>query len=83
MTATIDWDALLTVVWASSAAGIGVTVAYGFAILGATRAVDLGRAGRAGEAAVYALLGILGVLGVLASIVFGLLAAVSGGALGG
>lgn len=73
MIATIDWDALLTVVWASAAAGIGVTVAYGLAILGTTRAVDLGRAGRAGEAAVYALVGLCGGLGVLAAIVFGIL----------
>jgi hypothetical protein len=71
--ATIDWDALLTVIWASSAAGIGVTAAYGFAILGVTRAVDLGRAGRTGEAAIYGVLGIVGALGVLASVVFGIL----------
>jgi hypothetical protein len=72
MLAVIDWDALLTVVWASLLAGIGVTAAYGFAILGATRAVELGRAGRAGEAAVYALLGVIGLATVLGAIVFGI-----------
>jgi hypothetical protein len=71
--AIIDWDALWTVVWASVAAGIGVTTAYGFAILGATRAVDLGRSGRTAEAAIYALLGIFGAAVVLAAIVFGIL----------
>jgi hypothetical protein len=70
--ATIDWDALLTVVWAASAAGIGVTVAYGLAILGGTRALDLGRAGRTGEAAVYLLIGVTGVAAVIAAIVFGI-----------
>jgi hypothetical protein len=70
--ATIDWDALLTVIWASAAAGIGVTTAYGFAILGVTRAVDLGRSGRTAEAAVYGLIGLFGVAAVLAGIVFGI-----------
>jgi hypothetical protein len=71
--ATIHWDALVTVLWASCAAGIGVTVSYGLAILGVTRAVDLGRAGRTPEAAVYGVIGTCGALGVLAAIVFGIL----------
>jgi uncharacterized membrane protein len=72
MLATIDWDALLTVVWASTAAGVGVTVAYGLAILGGNRALELGRQGRAGEAAVYAAIGAVGVATVIAAIVFGI-----------
>src|ERR671922_136986 len=44
---------LLQVVWVSLAAGIGVTVAYGFAILGGTRALDLSRAGRGGGGGVF------------------------------
>ncbi|MEA2419885.1 MAG: hypothetical protein QOE60_2091, partial [Thermoleophilaceae bacterium] len=36
MIATIDWDALLTVIWSASLGGVGVTAAYGFAILGGT-----------------------------------------------
>jgi hypothetical protein len=70
--AIIDWDALLTVIWASLAAGIGVTAAYGFAILGGTRAVDLGRAGRVGEAALFAVVGAVGVAVVIGAIVFGI-----------
>jgi hypothetical protein len=72
MLAVIDWDALLTVVWSALLAGIGVTAAYGMVILGAARAVELGRAGRAGEAAVYGLIGALGLLTVVAAIVFGI-----------
>ena len=72
MFATIDWDALLTAVWAAAAGGVGVTAAYGFAILGGVRALDLGREGRVGEAAIYATLGILGVAVVIAAIVFGI-----------
>jgi hypothetical protein len=70
--AIIDWDALLTVVWASVVAGVGVTAAFGFAILGGTRAVDLGREGRVGEAAVFAVVGAAGIGLVIAAIVFGI-----------
>jgi hypothetical protein len=68
----VDWDALLTVVWASAAAGIGVTVAYGLAILGTTRAVELSRGGRAGEAFVFGVVGAIGAVGVVAAIVLGI-----------
>jgi hypothetical protein len=72
MLAVIDWDALLEVIWSALLAGIGVTAAYGLVILGATRAVDLGRQGRAGEAAVYGVIGALGGATVVAAIVFGI-----------
>jgi hypothetical protein len=70
--AIVDWDALLTVVWSSLAAGVGVTAAYGFAILGAAQAADLRAEGRLGEAAVFAVLAALGVATVLGAIVAGL-----------
>jgi hypothetical protein len=72
MIATVDWDALLTVIWSAALAGIGATAAYGLAILGASRAVDLGRDGRVGEAAVYAAIGAIGIATVIAAIVFGI-----------
>jgi hypothetical protein len=68
----VDWDALLTVVWASAAAGVGVTAAYGLVILGAARAVELGRKGRAGEALLFVAVGVAGLLTVGAAIVFGI-----------
>lgn len=68
----VDTDALLTVVWASLVAGVGVTAAYGFAILGGVRALELGRAGRPGEAAVFAVIGVLGVTTTVGAIVFGI-----------
>jgi hypothetical protein len=72
MLATIDWDALLTVVWSSLIAGIGATAAYGLVILGGTRALELGRSGRMVEATVYGLIGLAGLLAVVAAIVFGI-----------
>ena len=68
----VDTDALLTVVWASLAAGIGVTAAFGFAILGGVRAHEFGRAGRVGEAALFAVVGVLGVATTIVAIVFGI-----------
>jgi hypothetical protein len=63
---------LLQVVWVSLAAGIGVTVAYGFAILGGTRALDLSRAGRGGAAVVFGVLCAVGLAAVGAALVFGI-----------
>lgn len=68
----VDTDALLTVIWASLAAGIGVTAAFGFAILGGVRAIELGRTGRVGEAAIFAVIGMLGVAATFAAIVLGI-----------
>jgi hypothetical protein len=66
--AVVDWDALLDVVIASLAAGVGVTVAFSLAILGLTRFADMRRDGRAVEAWAYAGLAIMG-LGVSATAV--------------
>ena len=70
--AVVDWDALLQVIWVSLVAGVGVTAAWGFALLGSTRAVETGRAGRPAEAAFYAVVGVAGVAAVVAAIVFGI-----------
>jgi hypothetical protein len=72
MLAVVDWDALWTVVWASLVAGIGVTAAFGFAILGGTRAVELGRDGRVAEAALFGAVGVVGLVTVLGAIAFGI-----------
>jgi hypothetical protein len=72
MLAIIDWDALLTVIWASLAAGVGVTAAYGLAILGGTRALDLGRERRPGEAVLFGVVGAIGIVLVIAAIGFGI-----------
>jgi hypothetical protein len=68
----VDWDALLQVIWVSLAAGVGVTAAWGFALVGATRAVETGRAGRPAEAAFFVLVAVAGVATVVGAIVFGI-----------
>ena len=68
----VDWDALLQVIWVSLVAGVGVTAAWGFALLGSTRALEMGREGRVAEATVYAVVGVAGFVAVVAAIVFGI-----------
>ena len=68
----VDWDALLQVIWVSLLAGVGVTAAWAFALVGATRALEFGRDGRVGVAVVYGALGVAGVAVVLGAIVFGI-----------
>ena len=73
MIATIvDWDALLQVIWVSLLAGVGVTGAYGFALLGSTRALESGRQGHLGIAVGYAAVGVIGLAVVVGAIVFGI-----------
>lgn len=68
----VDWDALLQVIWVSLVAGVGVTAAWGFALLGSTRAIEVGRERRVAEAAIYAVVGVAGLVAVVVSIVFGI-----------
>ena len=68
----VDTHALLQVVWVSLLAGVGVTSAYGFALLGSQRALERGRDGNMAGAVAYALVGVLGLAVVLGAIVFGI-----------
>jgi hypothetical protein len=70
--AIADWSALRDVVLASLVAVIGVTVAFSFAILGATRLVETRRDGRTLEAGVYGLLVAVALTISVAAVVFGL-----------
>ncbi|MET0761231.1 MAG: hypothetical protein ABWZ63_02730 [Thermoleophilaceae bacterium] len=68
----VDTGDLLEVIWVSLAAGIGVTAVYGLAIVGATRAIELGRAGRSGEAALFGALGVIAMAAVVGAVVLGI-----------
>ena len=70
--AVVDWDALLSMLWVSSLAGVGVTAAYGFGLMASTRSVEHAREGRRGDAALMGLLGLLAFAVVLAAIAFGI-----------
>jgi hypothetical protein len=69
----VDWHTLGEVALASVLAGVGVTMAFSFAIVGATRMVDMRRDGRGIEAGAYAALMILGLLATGAAVAFGVI----------
>jgi hypothetical protein len=69
----VDWQTLGEVALASMVAAVGVTVAFSFAIVGATRMVDMRRQGRSFEAGAYVALLILGLAGSAAAVVFGII----------
>jgi hypothetical protein len=68
--ATVDWDAVLEVVWVSILTGIGVTAVFAIAIYGATRAVDLSRDGRVAEAGLFAAVAVAALIAVGAAVIF-------------
>jgi hypothetical protein len=68
----VDTDALLEVIWVSIVAGIGLTAAYGLAIVGASRALDSGRQGSTAGAVVYGALGVVALAVVVVASVYGI-----------
>jgi hypothetical protein len=69
----VDWKALGEVVAYSLVAGVGVTLMYSIAIVGATRFADLRRDNRNGGAIVYAVFGLIGLAVSIAAIVAGII----------
>lgn len=68
----VDWSKLGQVILYSLLAGIGITLCFSLAILGATRFAESRRAAAAAPAALYALLAILGLVATLAAVVIGI-----------
>jgi hypothetical protein len=73
MIAAIDSHALLKVFYSALLAGVGISVVFSLAILGATRASDMRRAGREGPAAAYGALAFLAVAVSAAIVIYGLI----------
>jgi hypothetical protein len=67
----VDWEALLQVILASLIAGIGSTVAFSLAILGAIRFAELRRDERP-AAWGYGALAVAGLAATLAAVLFGI-----------
>ena len=73
ITAAIDTGALVKMLYSSLLAGIGVSVMFSVAVLGATRSADMRRAKRGGAALAYATLAIFGLLITTRVVVYGLI----------
>jgi len=71
-TATVvDWHDILSVIWVSLAAGIGLVTAASLAIHGAAKANSARREGHAAAATIYGAIGVLGALVCTAGVVLG------------
>ena len=67
MTAVVEWDKLLEVIWVSLAAGVSTMVLFSLVVFGTSRAAEARRAGA--NPAAYAVLAIAGMtafLGIVA-----------------
>jgi hypothetical protein len=67
----VDMGDLVSVVWTSLAAGIGVCAVYSLAIVGFARAVDMRRDGDPFATTLYLVLMALAFVAVVAIVVFG------------
>jgi hypothetical protein len=68
----VDWAALLDVVVASLAAGIGVTITFSLAILGTTRFAEMRREHRRAEEVAFGALAATGLAISLAAVIVGI-----------
>lgn len=74
MLATIvDTHALLSTIAASFIAGVGVTLIFSVAILGASRFADLSRDGRHAAAIAFGLVGLIALLAAGTAVTLGIL----------
>jgi hypothetical protein len=69
----VDTEALWQTIVAAFVAGVGTTLVFSIAILGAARFVEANREGRSFEAALFAALGFLGLAATVAAIVVGVI----------
>jgi hypothetical protein len=66
----IDPHAAWQAIWTAAVAGVGVTIVFSIAVLGATRAADLRRDDRDAQAVLYAGLGLLGFAATIGAVVY-------------
>ena len=69
----VDWSALGKVVVFSLLTGVGATLFFSFAVIGATRFAEMRRDQRMLGATVYGVLGVLGVAVTAAGVVAGII----------
>ncbi len=70
----VDTHALLQTIWVAVAAGIGITAAFAFALVGGIRAQEAGQGSDVIRMALYGVVDAVGMAAVGAGIVLGLIA---------
>ena len=68
----VEWDLILEVIYAALGAGVAVTIAVSFAILGATRAADARRDGDTLDVIIFSAIFVLGAAACVAAVVLGI-----------
>jgi hypothetical protein len=68
----VEWDLILQVIYSALAAGVAVTIAMSFAILGFTRAAEARRDGDTIDAVFYSALFVLALAACAGAIVLGI-----------
>jgi uncharacterized membrane protein len=66
----INWNAAWQAVWTAAVAGVGITIVFSLAVLGATRTADMRRDNRPAQATVYGILGLVAVAATLGAVVY-------------
>jgi hypothetical protein len=66
----INWNAAWQAVWTAAVAGVGITVVFSLAVLGATRTADMRRDNRPAQATVYGIVGLVAVAATLGAVVY-------------
>jgi len=69
----VDTQALLKTVVAAFVAGVGVTLIFSLAILGASRFADMSRDGRPAAAIAFGVVGLAALLAALAAVTIGII----------
>jgi hypothetical protein len=68
----VDWETIGEVVGYALLSGVGLSLAFSLAILGATRFADMRRDERDLEAAAFGVLGLVGFAATIAALVLGI-----------
>jgi hypothetical protein len=66
----IDTSAAWQAVWTAAVSGVGVTIVFSLAVLGATRSTDMRRDDRPGQAAMYVALGLVALAATIGAVVY-------------
>jgi uncharacterized membrane protein YhaH (DUF805 family) len=66
----IDTHAAWQAVWTAAVSGVGVTIVFSLAVLGATRSTDMRRDDRPGQAALYAVVALVGLAATRGAVVY-------------
>jgi hypothetical protein len=66
----IDGHAAWQAIWTATVSGVGISIVFSLAVLGATRSTDMRRDDRRGQAAMYGVLALLGLAATVGAVIY-------------